>query len=401
MKRPSLSLLSCAGRTTGACLVLVFALLSSVGMGCSDEGGDGDGDSSGDGDGMVVENPLTDPASGPRAGWAEGACLVPAEGGLEDVTDVTTVVGDGSAESCTGQAFIDAVATGGVITFDCGDEPHTIMLTEPAKVHNDASDEVVIDGGGLITLSGSGTTRILYMNTCDESLTWTTPMCDNQDHPRLTVQNITFVDGSTTGVSGDIEDIEDEEVSGSAVYAYGGRFKAVNTRWFNNRGYELGPDFGGALRVMAQYNRQPAYIVNSTFGGQDGLGNSAANGGAISSISVDWKIYNSVFSYNSAVGNGGNPPEGDTPGGGSGGAIYNDGLDLSLEICGSLIENNTVNAYGEAIFFVSNDEMGTLTLTDSTVQNNCGGSWEPAYPSLSHHATTTVVVDDTAITDCE
>jgi hypothetical protein len=152
---------------------------------------------------------------------------------------------------------------------------------------------------------------------------------------------------------------------------------------------------------MAQYNRQPAYIVNSTFGGADGFGNSAANGGGISSISVDWEIYNSVFSYNTAAGNGGNPAQDDTPGGGSGGAIYNDGLDLSLEICGSLIENNTVNAYGEAIFFVSNDEMGTLRLTDSIVQNNCGGSWEPAYPSLSHHDTTTVIVENTTITDCE
>ena len=31
------------------------------------------------------------------------------------------------------------------------------------------------------------------MNTCDEDQVWTTSHCQNQDHPRLTVQNITFL----------------------------------------------------------------------------------------------------------------------------------------------------------------------------------------------------------------
>src|SRR5690606_26804770 len=143
---------------------------------------------------VEIENPLTDPAEGPAAGFAEGGCSVPAEAGLEDTSNPDHVIGSGTPESCTGDAFIDAVAQGGVITFDCGPEPVVVTLDRPAKVFNDASDGIVIDGGGLVTLSGGGATRILYMNTCDEAQHWTTDHCQNQDHPRLTVQNLTFID---------------------------------------------------------------------------------------------------------------------------------------------------------------------------------------------------------------
>ena len=34
------------------------------------------------------------------------------------------------------------------------------------------------------------------MNTCDPNQVYTTPHCDNQDHPRLTVQNLTFINGN-------------------------------------------------------------------------------------------------------------------------------------------------------------------------------------------------------------
>ena len=48
-------------------------------------------------------------------------------------------------------------------------------------------------------MSGGGQMRILYMNTCDHEQVWTTPHCQNQDHPQLTVQNLTFVDGNSKG----------------------------------------------------------------------------------------------------------------------------------------------------------------------------------------------------------
>src|SRR5690606_32377781 len=133
---------------------------------------------------------------GPPAGNLEGMCAIPAAAGLADVSNPRVVIGDGTPQSCTSEAVVSAVAGGGVITFDCGEAPHTITLEETAKVFNDTGPEIVIDGGGLITLSGAGARRILYMNTCDQAQVWTTSMCQNQDHPRLTVQNLTFIDGN-------------------------------------------------------------------------------------------------------------------------------------------------------------------------------------------------------------
>jgi hypothetical protein len=299
------------------------------------------------------------------------------------------VVGTGTPESCTGAAFVDAVASGGVITFDCGPDPVTITLDAPAKVVNDASDDVVIDGGGLVTLSGGGSTRILYMNTCDEDQVWTTDHCDNQETPRLTVQNLTFIDANSKS--------ETEYDGGGAIWVRGGRFRAVNTRFFNNVCADVGPDVGGAgIRVFSQYEGRPVYIVNSTFGGEEGFGNTCSNGGGISSIGVSWIVINSVFSHNHAIGNGGNPAEEGTPGGGSGGAIYNDGLTIHLDLCGTLIENNEVNAYGSAIFFVSNDHSGTLTVRDSVIRNNTGGGWN-ILPGISMHEDTVRTIENSVI----
>jgi len=162
----------------------------------------------------------------------------------------------------------------------------------------------------------------------------------------------------------------------------------VNCRFFNNTCDSLGPDVGGAaVRVFSQYEGLPVYVVNSTFGGADGFGNFGSNGGGVSSIGVSWTIINSLFSYNRAIGNGGNPAEPGTPGGGSGGAIYNDGNYMELRICGCLLEYNRVKAYGSSIFFVTNDHSGRLYITDSISRYNTGGGWN-ILPGISMHSDT-------------
>src|SRR4029079_17101216 len=55
----------------------------------------------------------TNPQDGPPAGYPDGHASVPAQGQAEDVSSPTTVVGTGSAGSCTGDAFVAAVAAGG------------------------------------------------------------------------------------------------------------------------------------------------------------------------------------------------------------------------------------------------------------------------------------------------
>lgn len=334
-------------------------------------------------------NPSTNPLDGPAAGNPDGNYPVPADAGLEDVSAPDHIIGNGSPESCTAKDFIAAVALGGTIVFDSGGKPVTITLHEPAKIFNDQDPDIIIDGGGLVTLSGGGENRIVYMNTCDSNQVWTTSHCQNQDTPRLTVQNITFIDGNSKN--------ETEYDGGGAIWVRGGSFKAVNSRFFNNVCTNTGPDVGGAaIRVLSQSKNKPVYIVNCTFGGAKGFGNSGSNGGAISSIGVSWAIYNSLFSYNEALGNGGNPSQTGTPGGGSGGAIYNDGNTMTLAIYGSLIEHNTVNAHGSAIFFITNDHSGDITINKSVIQNNSGGSWYEL-PGISMHSDTKREIIDSVI----
>jgi hypothetical protein len=288
-----------------------------------------------------------------------------------------------------GQAVIDAVALGGRIRFNCGPAPVVIELDRPAKVVNDASDDVVIDGGDLVTLSGGGASRILYMNTCDGEQHWTTSHCDNQATPRLTVQNITFANGDSSG--------DTENDGGGAIWARGGRLKVINSRFYNNSCSESGPDVAGAaIRAFSQYQNLPLYVVGSTFGGAEGLGNACSNGGGIGSIEVNWTIIDSVFSYNRALGFGGNPAAEGTPGGGSGGAIYNDGETMTLSLCNTRIENNQVRAFGSGIFFVSNNHQGTLQLQDSLISGNTGGGWN-VQPGVSMHEDTTFIASGSTL----
>jgi hypothetical protein len=299
----------------------------------------------------------------PAAGNSDGHCAVPAEARAEDSDAPDIVVGDGTPESCTSDAFVTAVAQGGVITFDCGAGPATITLDETAKIFNDTGPEIVIDGGGQVTLDGDGRHRILYMNTCDPDQVWTTSHCQDQDHPRLTVQNLTFVNGNAVG--------EAPEGGGGAIFVRGGRFKIVNCRFFNNRCEAEGPDVGGAaVRVFDQSLDQPVFVITATFGGRSDLANIGSNGGALSSIGVSFTVINTLMSHNQAIGSGANPARDGTPGGGSGGAIYNDGNTFTLSLCGCTLSDNSANEGGGAIFFVSNDRSGSLRIEDSELHDN-------------------------------
>jgi hypothetical protein len=379
-------------------LALAALALALGAAACGDDGGAGagaDGDSDTDGD-TDVDYPDWPDGGLPAAGNPNASCAVPDEALAEDVSQPDHVIGDGTPESCTSAAVIDAVAQGGIIAFDCGPSPVTIALEDTARIFNDTGPKIVIDGGSRVTLSGGGAHRILYMNTCDSDLVWTTDHCQDQDSPQLTVQNLTFVDGDATpGTEGD-----EDDGGGGAIWARGGRLKIVNSRFFRNQCATTGPDVGGgAVRAFDQYQDLPVYVAHSTFGGADTIGNVGSNGGALSSIGVSWTVINSVLSNNLAIGNGGNPAEDGTPGGGSGGAIYNDGNTMTLRLCGVDIEHNEVNAYGAAIFFVSNDHTGSIFIEDSIIRDNVnhsGSTWE-ILPGISGHEDTPVTVDTDSI----
>jgi len=317
---------------------------------------------------------------------------VPPEAGEVNTSTPDRIIGNGTPQSCTSAAVVAAVAQGGIIVFDCGPSPVTIEMTQTAKIVNNTGPEIVIDGGGLVTLSGGGVRRILYMNTCDQAQIWTTSHCQNQDHPRLTVQNLTFVGGNSTGAAEGLEG----GGGGGAIFVRGGRFKVVNSQFIGNRCDPTGPDVGGAgLRVFSQYQNLPVYVVNTTFDG--GI---CSNGGGISSIGVSWTIINSVFRNNQAIGWGANPQQGGTPGGGSGGAIYLDGNTFTLRLLGSRIENNHANEGGGAIFFVSNNNTGTLVIEDSVLRHNPSDGFETnGYPGIFVQGAGTPVVINSIISD--
>jgi hypothetical protein len=326
------------------------------------------------------------PRPAPLPGNPDGSYPVPAAAQEVDTSIPDIVIGNGSPQSCTSQAVVNAVAQGGIITFDCGPDPVTIVMTQTAKVFNDTGPEIVIDGGGLVTLSGGGNRRILYMNTCDQSLVWTTPHCQNQDHPRLTVQNLGFRDGYDAGYS-----LTD---GGGAIFVRGGRFKIVNSVFYGNACSPTGTDVGGAaVRVFSQYNGLPVYVTNSTFGGSPAFANECANGGAISSIGVSWTILNSLFTYNEAVGKGAN---GGNPGGGNGGAIYNDGNEMTLRVLGTRIENNHAREGGGGIFFVSNNGTGHMEVEDSVLRANPSDEFE-TYPGIFYKSNVAAQFTDSTI----
>jgi hypothetical protein len=283
---------------------------------------------------------------------------VPAAGRAVDTSHPTHVVGRGTAASCTSAAVVAAVRAGGIIRFSCGPRPVTISMRTTAKVMN-ISAQVVLDGGGLVTLSGGGRRRILYLDTCDPAQVWTTSHCQDQASPNLVVQNLTFMDGNSSGQRYD-------GGGGGAIFARGGRLRIVDSIFAGNRCERDGPDIGGgAVRALSQYHALPVYVVNSRF-----TANVCSNGGALSSIGVSWTVLNSRFLTNRAIGIGANPAQPGSPGGGSGGAIYNDGDRMALSIGGSLFAEDRANEGGGAIFFVSNDRTGTMAIRHSTVERN-------------------------------
>ena len=313
---------------------------------------------------------VSPPPAGPTAS------PLPADAQPVDTSHPDIVVGTGTAASCTSQGVIDAVAHGGIITFSCGPDPVTILMSATAKVFN-TSSVVVLDGGGRVTLSGVGQRRILYMNTCDQQQIWTTSHCQDQEQPQLTIQGLTFTQGNSTG------DLVDGG-GGGAVFVRGGRLKVVASTFTDNRCESTGPDLGGgALRVLSQSHGLQVVIASSTFGGGPDAGNSCSNGAAISSIGVSWRIYTSTFTDNSAIGNGANPSRSGTPGGGSGGAIYLDGNQFTLDVTDSVFRGNSANEGGGAIFFVSNDRTGELRITNSVLANNPSRGFETAgFPGI-------------------
>jgi hypothetical protein len=318
--------------------------------------------------------PAARPYARPGLGNPAGHAYVPPAGRAVNTSRPSHVVGRGTPASCTSAAVVSAVAEGGIITFNCGPKPVTITMTATAKVVN-TSHQVVLDGGGKVTLSGGGRLRILYMNTCDPRQKRVTDDCWEQEWPQLVVQNMTFEHAYSSA-----RQTRTASYGGGAIYAQGGQLKVVNSEFLDNWCYRYGPDLGGAaIRADGMYMSSPVYITHDTFSG-----NSCSNGGALSGLYANFDVINSLMTGNDAVGWGANPAHTGTQGGGSGGAIYTDGNHYNLLIAGTVISNNGAREGGGAIFFVVDEHGGALKIEFSALHGNPSGTFQNA-PGIFDH----------------
>jgi hypothetical protein len=210
------------------------------------------------------------------------------------------------------------------------------------------------------------------MDTCDPKQVWTTSHCQDQASPTLVVQNLTFVHGNSTG-----EDFDGG--GGGAIFDRGGQLRIIDSTFTDSRCERYGPDIGGgAVRALSQYDNLPVYVVGSSF-----TDNVCSNGGALSSIGVSWTVLNTRFTSNRAIGYGANPAKSGTPGGGSGGAIYNDGDQMTLSIGGCAFTGNDAREGGGAVFFVSDNRTGTMEIRHSTLDGNLNAGFQsPGLPGV-------------------
>ena len=387
------------GRTTGG-----TATGGSGGSSSSQTGGStgGKGDAGGQGGANTTDagTTTTDAATITSAGNPNGSCStgVPARGQPADISTPTSVVGTGSAASCTFSLLQAAASKGGVITFNCGTGPVTILVT--ATLNLPTTKNTVIDGGNKITLDGGSAVQILRFDSANFQA----------NTMGLTLQHITIINGKTTPTQAIptapapcSQGWDDGE--GGALYMRDGYLTVIDSIFMNNQAAPLGPDTGGgAIYVLGSKNG--VLIVGSTFSS-----NAASNAGAVGCLFAELDVYNSLFTNNTAIGHDNNNDDAtkcsvinngqnETGSGGNGGALYSDGNSVNVTLCGDAILNNSagVNAFGGGLFYTSNDMGGTLTIADTTMTGNTGGHWTVVSTGSVTNAGTAVGTNAKSIT---
>jgi hypothetical protein len=108
-------------------------------------------------------------------------------------TTAATLLGNGTPGSLSTAQIQAALDAGGVYRFNVGAAPSTIVLSSTLN----ATRAVVLDGAGVVTLSGGGVRRILTINNPNPA--------QNAPHFTVALQHIAFAaaiaarDGGVTG----------------------------------------------------------------------------------------------------------------------------------------------------------------------------------------------------------
>ena len=276
----------------------------------------------------------TEPTQAGAANFGSGINVCPAP--ISPVTPVSPKV----VTNCTQAGIQAALNGGGHITFSCGANPVTIPISSQLNLKTDGV--TVIDGGGLVTLDGQNSTRILNKE-------W------SANPANITIQNMRFINAKAPSGAG----------SGGAIrVGYSGtKLHIINSTFENNNTTDMNtPDNkGGAIFV---HNSAETIISGSVF-----ENNAAGNGGAFGGIGTDLIVFNSYFNNNRATDN--------ASGGivrGYGGALNMDGVDKNfnlgsndrMHVCGTHFENNRAIRGGGAIDIVFSDNYNTRLLVQKS-----------------------------------
>lgn len=280
------------------------------------------------------------------------------------------VVGNGTPGSCTESALDNALFGGGIVTFNCGANPVTISVTSQKTIN----DDLTVDGGGLVTLSGGNSTRIFNIQNNN-----------NTNGVDVVLRNLTVANGrsSQNGGGAYVERLSSLTVenstftnnvglNGGAIATNGwgaddtGAVVNISDSTFTNNSATAaaipgGGNGGGGLYIAGA---STATVTDSTF-----TGNHSQNGGAIHILLSDVTATNVTFTSNTAN---------NSAGGGGGGAIYMDGTKSragDLQISDSRFYNNSTNQFGGAIFsYIQKTGITQITnaVFDGNVSSNVG-----------------------------
>lgn len=201
-----------------------------------------------------------------------------------------SVVGTGTPASCTQQALQNSLDGGGIVTFNCGPQAHTISMTAAGWIAKDT----VLDGGGLITLDGRSKNIVLELQG------------DHEPDLVVTIKNLSIINGAN-------------DFRGGGIYAKSRVTLDVDNVVFagNKASHSSDCTMGGGMFVGYASTIR---VNNSIFSN-----NAGHLGGAIGIIHSDLRVTNSYFegnrselNYTTTLRTSCNP-------GGGGGAVYIDG----------------------------------------------------------------------------
>ena len=259
-----------------------------------------------------------------------------------------TVLGNGTPGSVTRAQIQAALDAGGHIVFDLGVTPSTVVIEQELVITRD----VVLDGAGLVTLSGGGVSRVLRV----------VPPWNPNDAYTANLQHLTIAHGQTPSAT------PFEDSGGGILAPGGGAWQAttlivVDCLFVDNHAVTTAQDSGGGAIYAIGLDR--LLLADCRF--ED---NSGSNGGAVYSLgSREVVITGSTFWANTATGDDGNPGDG-----GNGGGLGVDGAERTVLVCGTDFFDNSANAYGAGFFSVMYDDSSLTEFVGCTFRGNINPS---------------------------